>query len=161
MKILGIVEEDFVNFKFPSMLISFPYCSFKCNRDCGQEVCHNSPLAKSKIIEISCAELVERYMKNSISRAVILQGLEPLDSLDDVKSFIEVFREASSDAIIVYTGYTQEELPYKQIVDYITCKNFGNIIIKYGRFIPNRPHVFNNVLGVELASNNQGVEIWE
>ena len=32
---------------------------------------------------------------------------------------------------------------------------FDNIIIKFGRFIPNTPHIFDAILGVELASNNQ------
>ena len=30
-----------------------------------------------------------------------------------------------------------------------------NIIIKFGRFIPNRPSRYDEVLGVELASDNQ------
>jgi hypothetical protein len=31
----------------------------------------------------------------------------------------------------------------------------GNLIFKFGRFIPDRPHRFDEVLGVELASDNQ------
>ena len=34
-------------------------------------------------------------------------------------------------------------------------EQFGNIIIKFGRFIPNSLHKFDDILGVELASNNQ------
>ena len=48
MKIKGLISEDFVNYKKPSMTIMFPYCiGFKC----GAEYCQNSPLAKSKNIE--------------------------------------------------------------------------------------------------------------
>ena len=32
---------------------------------------------------------------------------------------------------------------------------YSNIIIKFGRFIPNREPHFDEVLGVNLASNNQ------
>lgn len=39
MKIKGIVFEDFLNYKKPSLFIIFPYCSFKCDKDCGLKVC--------------------------------------------------------------------------------------------------------------------------
>jgi hypothetical protein len=32
---------------------------------------------------------------------------------------------------------------------------FKNIIIKFGRFVPNKPHHIDEVLGIELASDNQ------
>ena len=34
-----------------------------------------------------------------------------------------------------------------------------NIIVKFGRFIPNSPHIYDTLLGVELASNNQYAKI--
>jgi hypothetical protein len=37
-------------------------------------------------------------------------------------------------------------------------KNFDNIIIKYGRFIPNQEQHYDETLGVNLASNNQYAE---
>ena len=52
MKILGLIEEDFVNYKVPCMTVMFPYCDFKCNKDCGQNVCQNMQLAYSDIIDI-------------------------------------------------------------------------------------------------------------
>ena len=33
MVVKGIVDEDFVNYKVPSMTIMFPYCDFKCEVD--------------------------------------------------------------------------------------------------------------------------------
>ena len=47
MIVKNILDEDFVNYKKPSMLIAFPSCSFKCERDCGKRVCQNSTLAVS------------------------------------------------------------------------------------------------------------------
>jgi hypothetical protein len=79
-----------------------------------------------------------------------LQGLEPFDS-PDLYEFIETFRYYSKDPIIIYTGYNEDEV--SEHVEYFS--SFGNIIIKFGRFIPNRPHKFDEVLGVELASDNQ------
>ena len=35
-----------------------------------------------------------------------------------------------------------------------------NIIVKFGRFIPDSPHIFDTVLGVTLASNNQYAKLF-
>jgi len=37
-------------------------------------------------------------------------------------------------------------------------KDFDNIIIKYGRFIPGQEKHYDEILGVYLASNNQYAE---
>ena len=52
MKIKGLVDEDFVQYQKPSMFIIAPYCSFKCDKEAGCEVCQNSDLAAAPIIEI-------------------------------------------------------------------------------------------------------------
>ena len=35
---------------------------------------------------------------------------------------------------------------------------YGNVIVKFGRYVPNQKHIFDEVLGVELASDNQYAE---
>ena len=47
MKIKGIIAEDFVNYKKPSMFIGFPTCTWKCEKECGIEMCQNKGLAHS------------------------------------------------------------------------------------------------------------------
>ena len=42
-----------------------------------------------------------------------------------------------------------------RILFYFFQNNYHNIIIKYGRYIPNDGKHFDRVLGVELVSNNQ------
>ena len=49
MIIKQIIDEDFVNYKQPSMLILFPTCSWKC----GEEVCHNREISNLPDIEMS------------------------------------------------------------------------------------------------------------
>ena len=60
--------------------------------------------------------------------------------------------------LVIYTGYTEEELQrYRQkLIDlYSFTYNFSEVIIKCGRFIPNcEPH-YDELLGVKLASDNQ------
>ncbi len=136
------------------MVIEFPYCSFKCDKECGQQVCQNSSLVNAPNISISVYNLIDRYLNNSITKAIVCQGLEPFDSKDDLYTFLDRFRRRSNDVVVIYTGYTKEEL----LSELYILKSFGNIIIKFGRFIPNQSSKFDKVLGVELASNNQYAE---
>ena len=58
------------------------------------------------------------------------------------------------DDIVIYTGYNKEE-----IVDKITqLADFKNIIIKFGRYVPNRPSRYDEILGITLVSDNQYAE---
>lgn len=155
MIVKGIIDEDFINYKKPSMVIEFPYCSFKCDKECGQPVCQNSSLINETNIKISIDKLILRYIDNPITKAIICQGLEPFDSWDDLYYLCETLRYyCCDDDIVIYTGYTKEEL--KDYLPYL--KELNNIIIKFGRFIPNQPSHFDEVLGVTLASPNQYAE---
>ena len=154
MLIKNIVQEDFVNYKKPSMFIAFPFCSFKCERECGIKCCQNSPLAQMPNIEVSIDTIVEAYLNNDITKAIVFGGLEPLDSFDDVYALIKAFRERTNDEVIIFTGYYKSEI--KQQI--ILLRQFPNIIIKYGRFIPgDKPHR-DELLGIDLSSSNQYAE---
>lgn len=151
MILKNIIDEDFTNYKKISMFLGFPYCTFKCDKECGRPVCQNSILAKTGSVEISISKVIDRYIKNSISDAVVCGGLEPFDTFDDLVTFIEAFREVSDDDIVIYTGYTEQELS-KQIN---LLSNYKNIYIKFGRFIPDQEKHYDDTLGIYLASDNQ------
>lgn len=151
MLIKNLVDEDFINYKKPSMFIIFPYCTFKCDKEAGCTVCQNSALANEPNIDISIIEIVSRYVKNPITKAVVLGGLEPWDSQFNMEQLIKEFRKYTNDDIVIYTGYTEEELKNK--ISKISC--YKNITIKFGRFVPNQEKHYDEVLGVELASPNQ------
>lgn len=163
MRIRGVIFEDFINYKKPSMYIIFPICSFKCDKECGREVCQNSALAHEPIIEIDKDELIENYLSNPITEAIVMAGLEPFDSPLDVLPFIDSLRRQYNckDDIVIYTGYTEEELLHgastlklpKGYYDLI-C-SYENIIIKFGRFKPDQPSHYDEILGVNLSSPNQ------
>ena len=152
----GIVDEDFVNYKVPSMTIMFPYCNFKCEVD-ESGFCHNSSLINEPNIKTSIKNIYKRYINNPISEAIVCQGLEPFDSWTELNGLLFHFRihEACLDDFVIYTGYTKEEIVDK--IDYIRCM-YSNVIIKYGRFIPNCEKHYDNILGVTLASPNQYAE---
>lgn len=152
MKIKGLIDEDFVNYKKPSMYIAFPRCSFKCDKECGRQVCQNSALANEKNIEIALDKIIDRYMTNPITKALVCGGLEPFDSWKDLQCLILNFRYYTNDDIVIYTGYYEEEIEDEKI-EWLML--YGPIIIKYGRFIPDDKEYFNYELGVKLASKNQ------
>ena len=155
MVIKGIIDEDFINYKKCCMTIEVPFCSFKCDKECGMQVCQNSALATANNVEVGINNLVERYINNDISKAVCFQGLEPMDSYDDLIMFIFELRKRCDDDVVIYTGYKYDEI--KENIDYI-AKRYKNIIVKFGRFIPNQESHYDKTLGVTLASPNQYAE---
>lgn len=149
----GIVDEDFVNYKVPSMTIMFPYCDFKCEVG-GSSFCHNAPLVNEPNIKVPISEVYRRYWSNPISEAIVCQGLEPFDSWKELNGLLFHFRihAACSDDFVIYTGYTKEEIADR--LDYIRSM-YNNVIIKFGRYVPDNEKHFDSVLGVMLASDNQ------
>lgn len=125
-------------------------------------------MATAKDIDIEKENIIRRYLNNPLTEAIILSGLEPFDSILDLISFIACVRNdfRCEDDIVIYTGYTEEELqegrfagqtaPSKTFADFykFICK-FPNIIIKFGRFIMNDISHYDEVLGINLASQNQ------
>lgn len=153
MRLKGIVFNDFINYKKSCMVLETPFCDFKCDKECGQQVCQNSPLAKAPTIEYYDYNIIKAYDEDELSQAVVFQGLEPLDNrfFQELLDFIDKFRDGRDDDIVIYTGFKEEEIGSK--IDIL--KNHKNIIIKFGRFIPNQEFHFDETLGVNLASPNQ------
>lgn len=151
----GVIDEDFINYKIPSMTLMFPKCSFKCNRD-GNIVCQNRELAEQKDIIIPIDYLCERYLSNNITHAIVCQGLEPMDSFLELDKFIDTLRNKyyCDDDVVIYTGYNVTEIEEQVYI----LSDFKNIIFKFGRYIPGHEPHLDDVLGVELASNNQYAE---
>lgn len=159
MRLKGLLDEDFVNYKESSMFLISPFCDFKCDREYGSTICQNSDLAKSDIITIDNDELITRYLENDITTSVVIGGLEPLINgwfEEDLLPFIYNLRVKNncSDTVVIYTGYNKNEVESK--ID--ALKKFNNIIIKFGRFIPNQKSRYDDILGINLVSDNQYAE---
>lgn len=153
MKIKGIIDYDTINYKLPCLTIEFPYCNFKCDKLNGCAVCQNSALAREPDIEIYGEEIWNLYNSNPLTKAFCFQGLEPFDSYMDLIELIKFIRidKQCNDPIVIYTGYEKGE----DIVVEMSLHHYSNIIVKWGRFIlGDEPH-YDEVLGVNLASNNQ------
>lgn len=156
MRLRGLVTEDFVNYKLPSMFLITSFCDFKCCKEAGNYICQNLPVLKQPIIEVDEDYLLRGYLSNPITKAIVFGGLEPMLQFEEVYNFIDRLRwyYGCSDPVVIYTGFYPEEI--RGYLDDLS--KLGNIIIKFGRYIPDDTSHFDPILGVNLASNNQWAE---
>lgn len=157
MRIKGITDEDFVNFKRPSMYICSCFCDFKCDKESGVSCCQNSSLAKQDSICIPDDDIITRYLRNPISKAIVFAGLEPFEQFDEMFNLISKLRfdYHCQDTVVIYTGFNKTEIASR----IEALKQLGNIIVKFGRFVPNQKKAYDDVLGIYLASPNQYAEV--
>lgn len=157
MTIKGLKDEDFVNYKIPSMMIITNYCTFKCDKESRGNYCQNSSLTKAESKVVPDEMLIRRYIDNPITKAIVFGGLEPFEQFTELYDFIFKLRMEyqCSDTIVIYTGFNKNEIDYEINL----LKQFENIIVKFGRFIPNCEKHFDDILGIYLASNNQYAEV--
>lgn len=158
MRVKTIVDEDFTNYKKPAMFIGTISCGGKCCIEAGipLSVCQNDGWRASAPISIDDEQLCLRYLNNPLTESIVFGGLEPLEQFDELCSFLEVLRGQfqCKDDVVIYTGYYFEEVPewIQQLATY------GNVIVKFGRYIPNQKHIFDEVLGI-IGGATGAVEI--
>lgn len=158
MRVKTIIDEDFTNYKVPAMFIGTISCGGKCCLEAGLPlwVCQNDGWRSRAPVVIDDAELCRRYLSNPITSAVVFGGLEPFEQAEELCRFVRTLREEfhCDDDIVIYTGYTCGEV--SKNVELLS--EYKNIVIKFGRYIPNKQSHFDEVLGVTLASDNQFAE---
>lgn len=155
MKIKNIIDEDFVNYKKASMFIGTCYCDWKCCKEANIPIstCQNYQLSSAFKREVSIETLIDRYLRNPITNAIVVGGLEPMLQFQDIKELILCLRNnGCMDDFVIYTGYYEDELE-EQIRWF--QENTENVIVKFGRYIPKRESHFDELLGIYLASENQ------
>lgn len=158
MRVKAIIAEDFINYKLPSMFISTCFCDYKCCTELGLDIgmCQNAPLAQAENIDIPDKTIYEHFVNNPITKAVVIGGLEPMIQINEVVDLIKLFRNQGEDCqFVIYTGYYPNEVPEPLE----RLKQYKNIIVKFGRYIPNNQSKYDEVLGVTLASSNQYAEM--
>jgi len=154
MQIKGVMDGDFINYKLPSLLIEFPKCSGKCDKENGTNLCQGYILNSIDNKEISIEKIYNMFKNSIFAKAITCVGLEPLDSSEDLYNLITFFRSnGCNSCFVIYTGYTEQEVISNP--DWERLLHLGNIIFKYGRFRPNEQPHFDEVLGVNLVSSNQ------
>ena len=153
MRLKNVIDEDFVQYKNPCMFISTCFCDWKCCKELNMDICmcQNSPAYDSKIVNKHNRALVKRYVENPITKSVVFGGFEPMLQFDELLELIKCFREQTNDDIVIFTGYYENEIADK----IAQLKQFSNIVVKFGRYVPNQEQHFDEVLGVKLANKEQ------
>ena len=57
MKLKGIIDCDFTNYKKPVLTLEFPWCNFKCDKLNGCKICQNGALINEPDIEVNGEEI--------------------------------------------------------------------------------------------------------
>lgn len=149
-----IVDENFQDYKKSSMFIATSKCDFKCLTELGLDcsICQNMKISTMPNKTILISDIFKRYKSNPLTSSIVIGGLEPMLQFDEILELVSYFRKLKcNDDFVIYTGYYENEI--KNEIQLIS--KFENIIIKYGRFIPNSKPIYDSVLGVTLSSENQ------
>lgn len=152
-----VKQDDFVQYKKPCVVVCFPNCTWKCCTEAGipTSVCQNQEMCGLKDIDITPEDVYNLYKESLFAESICCSGLEPMLQFDDVLSLLKYFREHDCDAdFVIYTGYYRNEIEDKVQ----KLAKYKNVIVKFGRFIPNQEKHYDEVLGVWLASDNQYAE---
>lgn len=138
------------------MFLGTTSCDWKCCKESNIpcSICQNYPWSNNPVKEFNNEDIINMYLKDGLEESIVFGGLEPILQFQEVIPFIDEFRKVSEDGIVIYTGYYKEEIE-KEIEG---LKKYKNIIIKFGRYIPNRNNRYDEILGVTLASDNQYAE---
>ncbi len=159
MTINILVDEDFLNYTTPTMYIGTAFCDGKCCKEANIpiSICQNDEWRSAQIINIPDDTIIQRYLMNDITKAICFAGLEPFQQYDEMFNFIKKLRTDYNcdDTIVIYTGFNKEEIESQVRI----LSQFKNIIIKYGRYVPDQKRHLDDVLGVYLASDNQYAEV--
>ena len=151
MKMTNLIWEDTVNYRKPALFIGTAYCSFKC----GKAYCQNAALEGAAIQDVDAGTVIDRYLSNPLTEAIVFGGLEPLDQMGELADFVALLNlRHVKDDLVIYTGYTEQEAAEK--IGFIRRLNRNrDLIVKYGRYLPGKPGRYDEILGVTLVSDNQ------
>ena len=162
MRVRKLLTERFQDYKVPSMYLAACFCDWKCCPD-KPYVCQNNPVANLPVTDIPDDEILDTYLADPITEAIVIAGLEPLLQVHEVCNLIRrAVRRGIKTTFVIYTGYTKDEVRCISFFDDLKDTGYRKnvqVIIKYGRYVPDQQPHFDEVLGVELASDNQYAEI--
>lgn len=172
--LIDVATDNVTDYKETSLFLVFPYCSGKC----GEE-CQNKDLRKKEVKEFNTEDIIKFYQSLDTHNAVVCGGLEPWDSFEELKQLVEDFARSSSVKpvdFVIYTGYDNLikyyfDGRYREVKEDFfdllqTWINYAdpssNLIIKQGKYDINRKTSWHSdVLGVDLATNNQEVLVFD
>lgn len=155
--LFDVKTDDVVDYKKTALLLAFPNCY---NKYCSD--CQNAHLRNELPKRFNINDIVDLYNRLDEHKAIVCAGLDPMDSLTDLQNLILAFNDNDKSVdIVIYTGYTDSEIESyvkNDFLRYITNDKV-KLIVKFGRYDKNNKNKYmSNILGVELAGDNQIVK---
>ena len=161
MRVRKLLTERFQDYKLPCMYLASCFCDWKCCPD-HPYICQNHPVAQMPVTDIPDDEILDQYVNNPITGAIVIAGLEPMLQVREVDNLIRrTVERGIHTTFVIYTGYTKDEVRGIGFFDELKTTGFGKdvqVVMKYGRYVPGQEPHFDEVLGVDLASDNQYAE---
>ena len=165
--LIDVKTDNITDYKKTSLLLVFPYCSNKC-KNCQNILLQNC----TTTLSVKPSDVLDLYQNLKTHNAIVMAGLEPFDSFDDVLSILSELNHLNKNTdIVIYTGYTKEEYKkqfesdlikeYKSAVERNPGIDF-NLLVKVGRYDEEYKHSwYSEALGVNLATTNQSVFVYK
>jgi hypothetical protein len=158
LQLCGEPNLVFNDYKKTGLYIPIYGCTMKCVKEARKRgdmktICQNSELLEHGSISYPFEKILDRITSDPFIECIIFSGMEPMDSFDDIYSFIKQFRKLSDLEIVIFTGYD-----YLEIIDkIIKLQRFPDITMKFGRYKADFPVLpkYDEVGKVTLASGNQ------
>lgn len=157
MKLLAQPTTVFNDYKKVGLYVPTSHCTFKCVTEANAKgikfiECQNHALAGcSKRIDMSAKEIYDIAQNDVFVEAIILSGLDPLDSFEETMKFVDEFRKLSDMELVIFTGYKEEEISDK--IEMLS--KYNGITMKVGRYDPTIPAKYDPIGEVTLATGNQ------
>lgn len=152
MYLQNFIQESTKRFKEPSMLLVTPPAAWRTQIHLGD----------LHVIKFPDEEILKMFSENPRTTAIVIDGLEAMDNILDLRAFIFSARKFFDSAslrplIIIYTNYYEDE--YMKIPSwgglYSEILQYGNVYIKCGRASKKKHEnlYFNEVLGIRLKKS--------
>lgn len=163
MLLIDVKTDNITDYKETSVLLIFPYCSGKCGNACHNKYLQN--LSENEYLHTTSKAIKQLYEGLSTHKAIVMAGLEPFDSFDDVLDIVKTICSSHKACdIVIYSGYKKDEYDEtfkdKLLACYFDYNIYNNkkLIVKLGRYDEKHKNSWHSViLGVSLATDNQCV----
>jgi len=156
INLLGQCKLVYSDYYKPSLYIPIGItCTGKCFKDLGIESVNCQNWCLNKTISIDSDVLVNNIVSKKLAEAYVFSGKEPFDNFEQMLKLIYEIRFINYKDIVIYTGYYECEISSKINL----LKIFPNVIIKFGRYIPDSEPIVDPILKIALSSNNQFAKV--
>lgn len=149
IRLKGIDQEVIGDAPFVGLRLN----SIACDLNCYE--CHNEHLKQSTVELFDLSYIKALYKSNPLHKGIIFGGLEWSNQEEELRHIMSYFLN-DNIPFIIYTGLTESN--FKSILNKLP---YTKLYVKYGSYNVNLSTHNNNHFGVQLASANQYIKLYQ